>query len=299
MKPRVGLLVDRRTWAIGLRASSLTRYLNDTFDMRTFTKAEAASYGRSLPVDVLIALSLGLLPVPNVAACKVLVFIGSHTWGPTPRHVALIKDTAGLLCCSRELYAKWRGRHRRVVHVPWTVDTGSLWFPSMEPRQHVLPLVVGFAGTADRPEKGVNSILRPAVKLAQGLERQPKVVLKTCGTDTTFIPLDKMRENFYYKIDVLAVTSSQEGGPNPLLEAMACGVPVVTTRVGVVPEVLRNGGWIVDRSPKAFAERFIWFTRHPQELDKMGRAAQEEARERSWERHVELWRSVIHEACAA
>ena len=39
------------------------------------------------------------------------------------------------------------------------------------------------------------------------------------------------------KIDVYVCTSKNEGTPNPVLEAMACRVPVISTDVGVIPEL--------------------------------------------------------------
>jgi len=41
--------------------------------------------------------------------------------------------------------------------------------------------------------------------------------------------------------DVLALPSLSEGRPNVVLEAQACGIPVVATRVGGTPELVRDG----------------------------------------------------------
>ena len=41
--------------------------------------------------------------------------------------------------------------------------------------------------------------------------------------------------------DVLTITSRQESMPNVLLEAYAMGVPVVATKVGGIPEILKHG----------------------------------------------------------
>jgi hypothetical protein len=42
---------------------------------------------------------------------------------------------------------------------------------------------------------------------------------------------------FYNAIDVYVCVSEIEGTPNPVLEAMACGVPIVSTDVGIVPQL--------------------------------------------------------------
>jgi glycosyltransferase involved in cell wall biosynthesis len=52
----------------------------------------------------------------------------------------------------------------------------------------------------------------------------------------------------YQAIDVCVVPARQEGGPKAVLEAMASGVPLVTTRVGQAGELVEHGtnGWLVD-----------------------------------------------------
>ena len=45
----------------------------------------------------------------------------------------------------------------------------------------------------------------------------------------------------YHAIDVYLVTSRQEGGPKAVLESMASGAPLVTTRVGQATELVESG----------------------------------------------------------
>jgi glycosyltransferase involved in cell wall biosynthesis len=61
-----------------------------------------------------------------------------------------------------------------------------------------------------------------------------------------------------------------------LLEGMACGRPVICTRVASMPEIVEDGvcGFIVPpNDPAALAERIGWLHDHPAEAAAMGAAA--------------------------
>ena len=46
--------------------------------------------------------------------------------------------------------------------------------------------------------------------------------------------------SLYQALDLYLITSREEGGPLGLIESMACGVPVVTTRVGMAEDVIKD-----------------------------------------------------------
>lgn len=70
----------------------------------------------------------------------------------------------------------------------------------------------------------------------------------------------------YAALDVYVVTSRLEGGPKGALEALACGVPVVSTPVGQVPDLdlERCGSKLVhDFSPPSIATAILELKSHP------------------------------------
>ncbi len=52
----------------------------------------------------------------------------------------------------------------------------------------------------------------------------------------------------YQALDLYLVTSRQEGGPKAVLESMASGVPIVSTRVGQAMDLIQHGqnGWLTE-----------------------------------------------------
>lgn len=81
---------------------------------------------------------------------------------------------------------------------------------------------------------------------------------------------------FYQDADMLVLTSDCEGSPNVILEAMACGLPVVSTRVGAVPELVEHGrtGYVTDPGDvEAIAGAIVSLACDPQRRAQMGQLA--------------------------
>jgi glycosyltransferase involved in cell wall biosynthesis len=73
-----------------------------------------------------------------------------------------------------------------------------------------------------------------ALKAQAAALRLPSSVLEFRGSIAEMAPI-------YREGDVLVMTSEAEGTPNVLLEAMASALPVVSTAVGGVSEIIRHG----------------------------------------------------------
>ncbi|MBN1678549.1 MAG: glycosyltransferase family 4 protein [Candidatus Thermoplasmatota archaeon] len=92
--------------------------------------------------------------------------------------------------------------------------------------------------------------------------------------------------SFYSNCDVVVLPSRNEGWGLSLMEAMACGRPVVATRVGGIPELVRDGvdGLLVD--PDDLQQLSLAVTRllrNPDLRDSMARAGRERVKAFSWD----------------
>jgi glycosyltransferase involved in cell wall biosynthesis len=108
--------------------------------------------------------------------------------------------------------------------------------------------------------------------------------------------------SIYYKVfDIYVMSSYTEGLSNTLLEAMACGKPVVSTDVGDAGKIINNGidGFIVPpKNPNELAEKIIFFLQNPIIAAEMGKKAQEKAIanftiDKMISRHLEVYNKLL------
>lgn len=72
-----------------------------------------------------------------------------------------------------------------------------------------------------------------------------------------WLPSARDLAELYNRSRLLICTSYNEGGPRVALEAMACGIPVVSTPVGIMPDVIghRETGLLADWQPADLADK--------------------------------------------
>jgi glycosyltransferase involved in cell wall biosynthesis len=124
--------------------------------------------------------------------------------------------------------------------------------------------------------------------------------------DTFFLGYQEEIARFYAAFDAMILASINEGTPVSAIEALAAGRPVVATRVGGVPDVVRDGedGFLVEPGAvEDLADRLERLAADPELRERMGAAGRERVLPRySVERLVDdmdrLYRSLL-EADAA
>lgn len=147
----------------------------------------------------------------------------------------------------------------------------SLFFPSpLDQGGEVRLMWVGNPSTRHHGEnKGFHSIVKPVVDSFSN--RNVRLVT---ATPQNPVAREDMGE-FYRSHHALICSSRTEGGPMPVVEALACGRPVLSTSVGVVPELVIEGenGLLFHRSRKGLHDAIEALLSSPTLLTKMSKNA--------------------------
>lgn len=212
----------------------------------------------------------------------------------------LIRKFAQVLSCNSESTAFYKAQYpdmaKRVSFVRNTVD-GELFYPLSEserlrerqalcarlklsaetrfllfagrlhPQKDPLLLLQSFAALKRSTSEPLHLLVAGDGELLDELKAE-MVRLDLEGDVSLLGPLQQSQLIELHQLsDVCVLTSRYEGLPLVVLEALACGTPVVTTRCGETPKLLSEQSGVVcdDRSPEAIADALAQVLNHPEQ----------------------------------
>lgn len=177
------------------------------------------------------------------AVCDELYLSGEDEW----RTEEVMKYGNNYFVTSQKLYEIYQNfskKPQKIIHDG--VDLRKYIPKNLDRLKDIETVRIGWTGNSkfkdsegDTDMKGVEGIIKPAIKELQ--DEGYKVELNLADRNIKTIPQDEM-PNFYNSIDLYVCTSKNEGTPLPVLEAMAMGIPIISTDVGVVGEALGEYG---------------------------------------------------------
>jgi glycosyltransferase involved in cell wall biosynthesis len=271
-KPRILLIPNVAWWIIGEMGEQIIARFRDTYDFYfvpegIFERRPELLRAFLPAVDMIHCLnesSIELFRDLKPETLPPIVTWIHHVTEWSPQHQLAADRSAALTVCTEGWKRDIAPRvpaHLPVAVVPHGVDLDFFRRRKVPEGMFGIPpnrFVVGFLGTKgsdrDRGRKGTDTLLevirRSAVQLPDlhvvlggpGWESELEGLrsLGVSASATGYIPKPDL-PLLYSALDVYLMTSRVEGGPCTVFEAMACGTPVVATRVGAVPDLIVDG----------------------------------------------------------
>lgn len=258
-----------------------------------------------------------------LASSKVVIYQGLNTSGsslPKTLMLKILELTCGRLCrnralgvvCKTSLAERYIARQNfgHTCVIPCGIDERVFRCPTSLEREEMRgklgieqnETVLVYAGNLIQL-KDVTTIIdaiakfkmrskRPTLLIAgQGPEETPlrgkvqSVGLNGCVRFLGLLPRNELVKHFWAS-DVLVLASWREIFGLVLLEAMACGLPVLSTPVGGAPDLIepgKNGFLFPIGDAEALSAHMAWVAEHVKTSGEMGRAASETAMHLTWQ----------------
>jgi glycosyltransferase involved in cell wall biosynthesis len=205
----------------------------------------------------------------------------------------------------------WRGR--RVEHIPYGLPLGSYRVhPRAEARRALGLGVQGSIALAGAmslsdPFKGIATLFgairrvrRPFTLLVMGSGAAPTDIPGVTVVNLGRVDSPIFQSLVFSAADLYVHPANQDNLPFIVLEAIACGTPVLATRVGGVPDAVRPDvtGWLVEPAdPEALARGLDEALARVEQVDLRARcravAEAEYGQERQAARYVELFEELL------
>jgi len=179
--------------------------------------------------------------------------------------------------------------HQTCYYVPNGVDEEL--FHEVEPIKPEGRLVAGHVGKKC-PAKGQEEFILPAIQKA---EVESMYNMNDYRSKKPWIEMYKLYQN----MDVFVIASVEDGTPNGALEAAACGRPIISNKIGNMPEFIIDGynGFLLDnRNVDDYVDRLKYLQDNRDKLIEMGKNARKTVEESwTWKIQSENWRLMFRD----
>ncbi len=296
MKPKILTVVDVPGWALDRTAKNMQSRLRDRYDFEVVYNDQAIERVARSQFDLLYVtywkqfIDRGIeiqMSKPCVSGIRShFKWDGGEGRPPSKETLEVLGQYTALHVPSKILQSIFIDKHPAVFYTPHGVDVelfcpraaGPLGSPAGE-------LVLGWAGSLQNHpgKRGLEDYLEPALAGLAGVR------LEIAAREQQWRTQEEM-VSFYQELDAYVCCSRTEGGPHPVLEASACGLPVISTAVGLVPELLGSGtnGILVERTVERIREAIIWLRDNRDQRIAMGEAARQIVEENwNWDLQAE------------
>lgn len=238
-------------WSWGLIFTQLEKKLNVEVERYYMNNNDKIYTNKA---DVIMAQNVTLLKKFQERLRTVCRMGGNQNFDTKGNLEPLLNEMAKCYCLvatNQKLYDIASAIHDNVYLIPNGIDLKEWAKVKKDKRKK---FTVGFCGNISSPQykeyKGYDFVKEACDKL--GIE------LKTALYLDKQIPHDEMREKFYSQIDCIVHPTLGEGCSNTLMEACACGVPIITTKVaGYHGELMKDDKDVLfcERSTKSIEKQ--------------------------------------------
>jgi glycosyltransferase involved in cell wall biosynthesis len=245
-RPRILFIVDAPNWAHDFKTRNLARVLGNDYDIQKHYQTELTAADLDRADLILVYYWYQFEAMERLDASfrkhrqKLLIGVCSHAEIEGARGEigrALLNELArGVFMVNAILFSD----HAKLFDAPVFYTPNGVdaeFYKPITEKKSSSPLRVGWAGSLNNQtpqHRGYYDLIVPAVSSVGGVE------LVTAIREEKWRGPEEMRD-FYRSLDLYLCASRKEGTPNPCMEAAACGVPLVTARVGAMPELVRHG----------------------------------------------------------
>ena len=179
-----------------------------------------------------------------------------------------------------------------------------LYFGGFDLRKNVPRLIEAYSQLPEGLRREYQLVIAGRYQhLGHPLYPDPRATVQRLGLDGNVIFTGQIREQdkapLYSAATVFAFPSLYEGFGMPVLEAMACGTPVVTSNVSALPEVAGDAGRLVDPySASAISGALGELLESAARRDELARRGLERARRFTWpqvaDQTVRVYRQILN-----